>query len=74
MIEALRDDELVNRMGGRFQFTSLVQHRMRELMDGARPLIDRQGRNDLEVAIAEIVDGKIAPGYHEEEPAETSLD
>ena len=43
-------------------------------MDGARPLIDRQGRNDLEVAIAEIVDGKIAPAYHEEEPVETSLD
>ena len=74
MIEALRDDELVNRMGGRFQFTSLVQHRVRELMDGARPMIDRQGRNDLEVAIAEIVDGKIAPAYHEEEPVETSLD
>jgi len=74
MIEALRDDELVNRMGGRFQFTSLVQHRVRELMEGARPLIDRQGRSDLEVAIAEIVDGKIAPRYHEAEPVESSLD
>ena len=70
MIEALRDDALVNQLGGRFKFTALVQHRVRELMDGARPLIDRRGRNDLEVAIAEIVEGKIAPDFsHVEEEA-----
>ncbi|MAE63799.1 MAG: hypothetical protein CMJ18_05960 [Phycisphaeraceae bacterium] len=61
MIDALKDDELVNRIGGRFRFTALVQHRMRELMDGARPLIERHGRNHLEVAIAEIVEGRIVP-------------
>ena len=61
MIDALKDDELVNRIGGRFRFTALVQHRMRELMDGARPLIERHGRNPLEVAIAEIVEGRIVP-------------
>ena len=61
MIEALKDDQLVNRLGGRFIFTSLVQHRVRELMEGARPLIERQGRSDVELAITEIVEGKIAP-------------
>ena len=61
MIEALKDDQLVNRLGGRFIFTALVQHRVRELMEGARPLIERQGRSDVELAIAEIVEGKIAP-------------
>lgn len=61
MIEALKDDQLVNRLGGRFIFTSLVQHRIRELMEGARPLIERHGRNDVELAIAEIVEGKITP-------------
>jgi DNA-directed RNA polymerase subunit omega len=60
MIEALKDDKIVNKVGGRFKFTALVQHRMRELMQGARPLVDRKGRNDCEVAVHEIVEGKIA--------------
>ena len=60
MIEALKDDQVVHRLGGRFRFTALVQHRVRELMEGSRPLVERQGRNDIEVAIQEIVDGKIA--------------
>lgn len=59
MIEALKDDTLVHRVGGRFKFTSLVQHRVRQLMEGSRPLVERQGRNDFEVAVAEIAEGKI---------------
>ncbi len=59
MIEALKNDVVMNELGGRFKFTALVQHRMRELMDGARPLIDRRGRSDLEIAIEEVVQGKI---------------
>ena len=59
MIEALKDDNIVNKFGGRFKFTSLVQHRMRELLDGARPLVERHGRSDLEVAVQEIVEEKI---------------
>jgi len=67
MIEALRDDELVNRLGGRFRFTALVQHRVRQLMDGERPLIERQGRSDIELAITEIVEGKIAAKLRSDE-------
>jgi DNA-directed RNA polymerase subunit omega len=59
MIEALKDDRVINEMGGRFKFTALVQHRVRELMEGARPLVERQGRSDIEVAVQEIVEGKI---------------
>lgn len=66
MIEALKDDTTINQLGGRFKFTALVQHRVRELMEGARPLVDRAGRNDLEVAIAEIVEGKITYQIDEE--------
>ncbi|MEM9296464.1 MAG: hypothetical protein AAGA57_11725 [Planctomycetota bacterium] len=60
MIEALKDDRLIHRMGGRFKFTALVQHRLRELMDGARPLVERNGRSAFELAVAEIVEGKLA--------------
>lgn len=59
MIEALKDDTVIHRVGGRFKFCALVQHRVRELMDGARPLIERNGRSDIEVAIQEIVEEKI---------------
>jgi len=59
MIEALKDDSVINQLGGRFKFTSLVQHRVRELMEGARPLVERNGRSDFEIAVQEIVEGKI---------------
>jgi len=68
MIEALKDDKIVHELGGRFKFTALVQHRMRQLMDGDRPLVERQGRTDFEVAVQEVVEGKIT--YTMEEIAE----
>ncbi len=59
MIEALKDDTIINNLGGRFKFTSLVQHRVRQLMDGDRPLVERLGRTDFEIAVQEVVEGKI---------------
>lgn len=59
MIEALKSDEIVNKVGGRFKLCSLVQRRLIQLMEGARPLVDRDGRSDLEVAIDEILHNKI---------------
>lgn len=59
MIDALNNDEIVNKFGGRFKLTALIQRRLGELIDGARPLIDRDGRSDLEVVVEEIVQDKI---------------
>ena len=63
MIEALKSDEIVNKVGGRFKLTALIQKRMMELMDGARPLVDREGLTDLEVVVQEILQDKIAIDY-----------
>ena len=63
MIEALKSDEIVNKVGGRFKLTALIQKRMIELMDGARPLVERGGMTDLEVVIQEILQDKIAIDY-----------
>jgi DNA-directed RNA polymerase subunit K/omega len=41
-------------------------------MDGARPLIERDGRTDLEVAVEEIVQGKIEAATEEELLAEAA--
>jgi len=59
MIEALKSDEIVHKMGGKFKLCALVQHRWVELINGARPLVERAGRSDLEVIIDEILQGKI---------------
>jgi DNA-directed RNA polymerase subunit omega len=70
MIEALKSDAIVQKMGGRFKLTALIQRRLKELLiDGARPLVERHGRTDLELVIEEIMQEKIAPdwsetGYH----------
>ncbi|MCE2884150.1 MAG: DNA-directed RNA polymerase subunit omega [Planctomycetaceae bacterium] len=59
MIEALKSDHIVEKLGGRFKLTALIQRRLAELIEGARPLVDRNGRSDLEVVIDEIMQDKI---------------
>jgi DNA-directed RNA polymerase subunit omega len=64
MIEALKSDEIVHKIGGRFKLTALIQKRLVEIIDGARPLVDRhQGMTDLEVVIQEILQDKITIDY-----------
>lgn len=64
MIEALKSDEIVNKVGGRFKLTALIQKRLVEIIDGARPLVERnQGMTDLEVVIQEILQDKITIDY-----------
>jgi len=66
MIETLKSDDIVNKVGGRFKLTALVQRRLKELIiDGERPLVDRAGRTDLELVIEEIRQGKIEPDFSE---------
>ena len=63
MIDALKSDEIVNKVGGRFKLTALIQKRMLELMDGARPLVERGNMTDLEVVIQEVIQDKITIDY-----------
>ena len=73
MIESLKDDKVIHQVGGRFKFTALVQHRVRELMEGARPLVERHGRTDIEVAVHEVIEGKIDIDDSESESVEAEL-
>ncbi len=63
MIEALKSDEIINKVGGRFKLTALIQKRWLELMQGARPMVDPTDKTTLEVIIDEILDDKIAIDY-----------
>ncbi len=60
MIEELKNTDLINKIGGRFRFTALVQKRWRELLFGARPMVEPGDMTQLEIAIREIAEGKIA--------------
>lgn len=64
MIEALKSDEIVHKVGGRFKLTALIQKRWVQLTDGARPLVERRdGMTDLELVIEEILQDKLAIDY-----------
>ncbi len=67
MIEELKNDDLINQFGGRFKLCSLIQRRWRQLMHGARPMVETEGLTDLEVVIKEIVDGKIEIAMQDDE-------
>lgn len=69
MIEALKSDDIINKVGGRFKLCSLIQRRLVQLMDGARPMVDRRGRSDLEVVIDEILHDKIVAEFDITDPA-----
>lgn len=63
MIEALKNDDIIEKVGGRFKLTALIQKRWLELMRGARPMVDTAGLTPMEVAIEEILQDKIAIDY-----------
>ena len=66
MIEALKNIELVRKVGGRFKLTALIQKRLMELMQGGRPLIeDAEGKSQLEIVIEEIKRDKITIDYEQ---------
>jgi len=61
MIDELKSEKIINKVGGKFKLTALVQKRLGELMQGGRPLIrDLEGKTMLEIVIQEILQDKIA--------------
>lgn len=69
MIEDLKNTEIVNKVGGRFKLSALMQKRMLELMQGARPLIENtEGKTAMEIVVQEIIQDKISPDYGAAEP------
>jgi DNA-directed RNA polymerase subunit omega len=60
MIEALKHEEIVTKIGGRFRLTAMIQKRLVELLEGSRPLVERKpGMTNIEVVIDEILQDKV---------------
>lgn len=65
MIEALRNEELVKKVGGKFKLTALIQRRWLQLLQGERPLVDTEGLTEMEIIIKEILEDQIEAAYPE---------
>ncbi len=59
MIDALKEEEIVNKVGGRFKLSTLIQKRLAAINAGARPLVDLKSDNPMEVVVEEILQDKI---------------
>ena len=59
MLDELKEEEIVKKVGGRFKLSTLIQKRLVALNRGARPLIDLQTKNTMEIVIQEIMQNKI---------------
>ncbi|MHB1034089.1 MAG: DNA-directed RNA polymerase subunit omega [Pirellulales bacterium] len=59
MIDALREEEIVNKVGGRFKLSTLIQKRLVALNAGSRPLVELNTDDKLAIVIEEILRDKI---------------
>jgi DNA-directed RNA polymerase subunit omega len=59
MIDDLREEEIVNKVGGRFKLSTLIQKRMVALNQGSRPLVDLDTNDRMQIVIEEIKQDKI---------------
>jgi DNA-directed RNA polymerase subunit omega len=59
MLDELREEAIVNKVGGRFKLSTLIQKRLVALNGGSRPMVDLKTDNKLEIVIQEIIQDKI---------------
>ena len=59
MIDALREELIVNKVGGRFKLSALIQKRLVALNQGARALVDVSTGDKMEIVVQEILQDKI---------------
>lgn len=59
MLKELREEEIVNKVGGRFKLSTLIQKRLVALNGGSRPLVNIASDNKMEIVVQEIIQDKI---------------
>jgi DNA-directed RNA polymerase subunit omega len=59
MLDQLKEEQIVNKVGGRFKLSTLIQKRLVQLNRGARPLVDVIGKPGMHTVIEEIMHDKI---------------
>src|SRR5438876_3891067 len=60
MLDELKEEAIVNKVGGRFKLSTLIQKRMIMLNQGYKPLVEGPGGGDrMFIVIQEILQDKI---------------
>ena len=59
MHDELKEEGIVNKIGGRFKLSTLIQKRLIMLNTGAKPLVDVRSGDKMAVVIQEILHDKI---------------
>lgn len=60
MNEELKEETIVDKVGGRFKLSTLIQKRMIALNTGHKPLVETKSQDKLDIVIQEILQGKIS--------------
>ena len=58
MLDELKEEAIVNKVGGRFKLSALIQKRMKALQSGAHPLVKVRGNDKLMIVIQDILQDK----------------
>jgi len=60
MLDELQEEKIVQKVGGRFKLSTLIQKRLVALNAGSRPLVQTDNSDDnLKIVIQEIMEDKI---------------
>jgi len=59
MLDDLKEEEIVNKVGGRFKLSTLIQKRMVALNTGAKPLVNLRTNDRMAIVVQEILQDKI---------------
>lgn len=59
MLDELKEEAIVNKVGGRFKLSTLIQKRLVALNAGARPLVDMRTHDKMAIVVQEILQNKI---------------
>ncbi len=59
MLEDLKEEEIVNKVGGRFKLSTLIQKRLVQLNAGSRPLVEMDTSDKMSLVLQEILRDKI---------------
>ena len=59
MYDELKEEAIVRKVGGRFKLSTLIQKRMVQLNQGARPLVDTRESDKMAIVLQEILQDKI---------------
>ncbi|MDP7205539.1 MAG: DNA-directed RNA polymerase subunit omega [Pirellulaceae bacterium] len=59
MLDDLKEEELIIKVGGRFKLSTLIQKRLVQLKQGSRALVDLDTHDKMAVVLQEILQDKI---------------